>query len=540
MDLNNLNAHNWVHVKTSADIVSPLNGTLIGLAGNDVALKNLFPINTANAMALNVASTIFALKYKVQLVKNKSPIPVSVSFVCEAPSSSGKSPAISDLSDLLVDVINTVNRKRAIARKAAKEHFYQALAENGTPSADMKNISIEDADITIPKFESVYNQYMDNYELPLFVANATPEAIRDNCKYSHGHYILRATEKDLIDTVMGGHYCNGKKSFGFILEGTTANRSVSLRCGSGDRAIAFSGRPIGSVFVCSQPGTVEMLKQTASNSGLFQRLLCLVEETLIGKRRGIIEADDYPDLENYLHILSDFIVNKIGPLQWEKLETITFDQESRDIIKEYADEMDEAMGEGKRYSGEFNHGLMGKATLHIMKVAGTLHVSKCLQQKEDPTNTLIDLNTTEKAILIVDSLLTGTVTSLEEKELSGYKAMANRVLEWFSSRGRDLKAFQEKEIRGSLKSDPLLFDCGNLSDKKILMDKALAHLISTGELTVDDLGRYRKPLLIKSMVKHESMKVDASKIAANSIPLRPTPNTNPFTKEVIDRSYENF
>lgn len=258
------------------------------------------------------------------------------------------------------------------------------------------------------------------------ITNATPEGIEKHLDRSKGYFSCMSSEQGLFDSLIGCAYKSDdkKQNNDLVLSAFDGAEMKVLRVGRE----AYDGDPIGAIVLFAQDGSVDTLLKSSGVSGMGERFTKLAERHRFGEEieiRGIC-ADIYADYEQSCRNLYESYLDN-NDFQSQKpfymLPSLTISNSDHVAITDFYKELLEEFDDGKRYSNAGMRGFCGKADIHIIKMASTLHV-----MESGLFESQIDSKHIKSSILIYRDLIKAHELLLDKKGVTGDKAAYQAII----------------------------------------------------------------------------------------------------------------
>jgi len=262
---------------------------------------------------------------------------------------------------------------------------------------------------------------------PLFITNATPEALEQTLTPTGGYFAAVSSEKGLANAILGASYGDSSRANNndVLLNGFDGGYVASIRVSRS----GYEGHVVGSTVVIAQQGSIEKLLQASDGSGLAERFLLLSEGHYLGQRDFNDDRRLNRDLINKYNAvcvdLYDFIDDKITT--YDDLIELTICDEGHDLIAEYRNRIEPELADGGKLSSVAIRGAAAKIDMQIMKTAANLYLmSGC-----NKVFNVIDAGCVRDGIIIANDMLRANLALCADKELNGTRAEYSSVLSLF-------------------------------------------------------------------------------------------------------------
>lgn len=363
----------------------------------------------------SVASRSYAMQYP-----NGELLPLGEYICCSQPPATGK-------SRVLKTFMGEANRINTEAINTQKKRYVDWLKACEKSESDNKP---EWTERTLPR---------------LFMTDATPEAIDKSLSGSDGFFSLASAEQGLINSIMGTSYQNGKANNDLALKGFNGEFHASARANRD----GFVGDVVGSITCFAQSGGIETILNTSEGVGFAERFLMLDEPDRLGKRdhtkRLAIDYElhnQYKDITGRLAIKACRVKQEGTSHTLADLHKLELSNTSWQNIALFRNEIEPELADDGKYSTALMRGMAGKADIHIMKIASTLHLLHGNESNEVCDDLVI------AAINIMRDLLEYMLHLMQKYELSGRSAYENSVIEYIGKKREctrsDLKQAKRK------------------------------------------------------------------------------------------------
>ena len=439
------------NTQSSANISSIIGDTLIGKAAAEAAENRQFPLQTASLLALGVASQAFSGVYCVGREGSESRAPIGLYILAEQPPGSAKTSILEDFQDGIFKAVKKINKSR-------KETLKQISQSERDQKGQLHPDEEEERD--------------RNQILKVPMTDATPEVIDRNLSQTNGWFMLASTEKALINTLIGGAYSDKSSNKDLLLKGFNAEWHASDRISRG----GYVGKPHGSLIAVSQPGTIDEVLQKSEGSGLVERFLMIMEDSVIGSRDIFkFENQTYKHLPKYSDRIEKVFSKVDGDMAIENLKVITVPKNAARLVLEQMADVEPELAEGKKYGTTFFRGLWSKMSTQIYKLAAVLHIMDGGDEKK-----MVSQDNVIMAICIVKSLLMGVVKLSEEKGVCGRSVEEAAVEDYMEKNARGLTGKNIRQIKDNLGRKEVFKQYGSTKGKKI--EDAVDALCESGVL----------------------------------------------------------
>ena len=438
-----------------------LEETIIGKAAKQVATKMEFPEETATLIALSMASFSAGIGYRV-LYEDGEPLPIPLYALAEQPSGVGKSGIFNKLGKGLRSAIEIENARRV----AVRSEILKSQEENGG----------------LNDYEE--QELKDNHKILQPITNTTPEALDKALANQGGWFLVSSSEQGLLNTLVGGMYNDGKKSFDLLLKGFGAEEHNELRV----TREAYDGLPHGGVCCVSQSGTLLTVLENSGSTGLVERFLMIIEKQLRGHRTFANRnspSDQMAIFNDKCQEIANRGFSKHKSLEFHNLTDLKINKAGWDEIYKQRVLVEPLLAEDGKYNAEIFSALWSKMDIQIMKIAATVHLMSAAAN--DMT---IKKDSVLVAICITKEILKGVVAICEKKGIVGKTTELSEAEDYMAQFSMQLKAKTERQILDALRRRKVFMQYGDQA--RAQAKQALNQLIESGLVEMVSNGRTKK------------------------------------------------
>lgn len=459
-----LGAINYWDAPIMSDAIEPeQRGAVVKLADEKTLLTRLcwsisksiqFPVNTIYAHAMGIVAS--AMSKSFQFEYGHSAKPVNLYVVTAQPPSTGKSGVNEILSDPVHAAFDAINETAIVERKKAK--IRMAAIKRELKEA-MKNSSVcDEAKFDLEdELTKLYAEHDKHTVYTYALDDATPEATAKIALNQKGMFNIISAEADAINIILGGVYSDKKANFGIFLKGWDSERHHVARANQD----VISGRVTGNICVIAQDESIKtILAAGESGRGISERFLLLRESTHLGKRT--FKKKDKVKLDATLQAMYAKLIFNIVR---EQGVTLTFNDESIDLISDYREGLEPELADDGRYGNNMMRGFMGKADKQIMKIASVLHTIENWQDKGD-RSTSIEISTVKSAIKFFKNIAESYIIAADELGFTGCESEYVKVEEKLQSYAEKGKlSMSVTQLRSNIKNVKPFTGTPNLTQK---------------------------------------------------------------------------
>lgn len=413
------------------------------------------PANTVFMMGLAVFSAM-ALRGYCVLYPDGRRLPIGLYVVAEQPPGTGKSWCLSYFQNPFYEIHAAIKKdniemlRRFETRLAAKDIF-----------SEIEQVEYETA---LDKSKRLL--------APVFITNATPEALENTLNATRGAFAAISSEQGLFGSLLGGTYKSEASinNNDVILNGFDAGIVSSLRVSRS----GYSGHAFGAVATFAQEGSVESVFEASHGTGVAERFIPLVEPHSLGRRDHARPSTvDIIVEQEYAHACAFFRQSLDDPQDFYGLNCLSISRAGHALISEYRNLIEPGLVDGGKFSHATLRGAASKINMQIMKIAANLYLLESRQHGAQIPDRHI-----KAAIGIANALLEANLTLCRDKGLLGVKAEFSAILSLFE---KDPRPRSERNIIGPcIKKKPFNEFSGNRSDqvRSVLDDMVNQRLLS--------------------------------------------------------------
>lgn len=406
-----------------------------------------FPVNTIFAHGLGVVASAMSKSFKFKYGYKEKPVNLYV--VTAQPPSTGKSGVNEILSDPVRYAFDAINKTAQANRKKVKIRISAIKQEMKSAKVKEQKYALSD------ELSELYEQHDKNIVYTYSATDPTPEGLSTLAVQQGGLFNIISAEADAINVILGNVYSDKKANHGMFLSGWDAERVTIVR--SATKTLDFDA--IGNIAVIAQDESIRaILTAGESGRGISERFLMLREKSFLGKRDHDL---DIPINSALLRRYSDLIFNIVR----EEGVTLTFCQQSKQIINNYRKVLEPDMADNGRYSNNMMRGFVGKADKQIMKIASILHAIENWQNG-GTRSTEIQSSTTDVALSIFKDIVNAYVCAADDLGFTGVESEYKKVeskLQDYASKGKLVVSVAQ--LRSSLKNVKPFANTNNLTAK---------------------------------------------------------------------------
>jgi len=376
------------------DFLEKINSdNLLAKMAKNVADVCYLPPHTVYLAGLGVFSSIACRAYSVEY-EHGGDLPIGLYIMVEQPSGASKSRAL-----------NIFQKPFRDAR----------LDEIKRDSMTVRSELDDEKPITRP---------------PLFVTNATPEALEETLKHSKGFFSAISSEQGLANAILGASYGDSSRANNndVLLNGFDAGYIASLRISRN----GYEGHVVGGTTVIAQAGSIERLLDTSNGTGLAERFLMLSENHLLGTRDFINDRKQLDKclLEKYKNVCEFIYKKAFNELdEYRDIFRLKICEFGHELINAFRHGIEPELADGGKFSDVAIRGSAAKIDMQIMKIAANLH----LASRSDVCDTVISSTSVLDAIEIAKSMLSANIRLNNDKGISGERAEYESILSLFEN-----------------------------------------------------------------------------------------------------------
>ena len=396
-DINDNATHDTGYAEV--DLHNDDNNDILSKLSRSVATSIQFPVNTVYLHGLGVMASAmtrsFTYKYHGELK------PVNLYVVTAQPPSTGKSGVNNVFSRPVRNAYTELNKINEKKRSKLTYQFEMVLEDlkQATQQAEKEKLANDAAELK-EKIDSTYNYVYATDD-------ATPEALENIACSQGGMFNIVSDEADAIDIILGNVYSDAKANHGLMLKGWDGDFHSPARI----TRKTNPGYVRGSIAVIAQDTSIEsLLVAGQSGRGISERILMLREKPLLG----------YRNMESYTPICTSLRTdydNLIMQVVQAGETTLTFTNESMNMIMQYRQDCEEHLRDDGKYSNTMLRGAVGKADKQILKIACVLHVSECWNAGNTPLR--VSDKTMAHAIHVYSELVKTYVSAADSQGFAG-------------------------------------------------------------------------------------------------------------------------
>jgi hypothetical protein len=373
-------------------------GHIIKRLVKSVCAATFLPESTVLLNALGVFSSVATREWVVNR-NNRSNIPIGLYVVTEQPSGSGKSYCLGTFQ-------NPFFREH----KRQREELLKVIEND-------KELNEKDK-----KEKAMWAK-----RKALFTTNTTAEALEETLVETGGYFSAVSPEQGLINSLLGLSYGDGKApNNDLVLNGFDGGYMSSIRITRG----GYCGTVSGGIVLFAQQNSIEKLLSESNGTGLAERFLMLAEKHNLGLRRHI----DKPSIDsNLLKTYDEYCCDAMQSFysKQQKPKELELTHHSWREIREFEDELEPFIADGRKYSHGSLRGAVSKVEMQVMKIASCLQLLTLNNKADGMGQLTIEERHVTSAIGIVRDLTEEHLNMMIEKGLMGQRAEFDAIIKLF-------------------------------------------------------------------------------------------------------------
>lgn len=364
---------------------------------NEVAIETQTPIDAAAFASLAVLSTLLGGTYEVNVNNGGWREPLCLFLVLCLEPGNRKSNVFSMLTNRLTNLEKKERKKllpkireQEVEIKALKNRIEELQKRYGKTDESSKQNEIL-SEIKNLERDLVDKEKNMTIEPCFFSSDITVEKLAEEMNKHSGSFAILSSEGAEFFEMAAGRY-SGKSNIDLYLKGHSAETIKIDRKNSESIFIEEARLSIG-LFV--QKSVLQNVPSNFNTRGLMQRFLISFPLSLLGNRDAkamIVSERVKQQYEMNLDRLFEEIIKSRGERIQLKLST-----EAREYLYDVQTEVELLLGDHD--SSEEYKGWLGKLVGQIIRIAGLLHVSECIENNSSVSKE-ISLNTLKQADLL--------------------------------------------------------------------------------------------------------------------------------------------
>lgn len=456
---------------------------LLTLASKSVANAIQFPVNTCFMHGLGCISSAMTKAFSYKYKNNSENAPVNLYCVSAQPPSTGKSGVNSFFTKPITDAYDELNKENSSERRQLQREI-KKINKQLDSGKDLNDFQESELFDRLDKAEEALERLP--YWSPI-VTDPTIEAAEELAGTQGGMFNIISAEAEAISVVVGSVYgdtAGGKKAnYGPILKAWDGEYSKTSRI-SRD---GYDGYLRATIAVIAQAESVEgILAAAASDRGLAERFLLMIEPSLLGERDHMKEADiEYALIKKYEGLIRNIVR--------EDSVVLEFTDKSRTMIKKWRQTIEPELKSNGKYSHNLLTGFMGKADKQIMKMACILHGIDNWQDG-GKRETKIKDNYTAKAIYLFEEFAKTFISAADKMGYVGSNSEIIALAAQLQKRiDKGVTKISFSQLYNNIKGIKPFKGSRDLSKK--LRDELIPHLESHNYCVSDSKTIYINPRL---------------------------------------------
>lgn len=425
----------WKDPKQISDVIKIDRSTICGGLGMDLVSDIAhdihsyleFPTSTSFLHGLTCVSAAMSKSFAIDVFNDDHLLPPGIFAVSAQPPSTGKSHVNTRYSKPIILAYQELNEVHKIERERLTREVAKIERQIDKGFSDGRDET--------EAYDSLEKKQKRLEEIPIWsptTTNSTPEGLEAIAGRNCGLINILSAESEALKSVMGSLYNKAGASNSYQL---LLNAWVSEYY-KGERITrkAFDGFPTAAIGVLAQDDVVEsLLKVSGDGRGFVERFLILNERSMLGERkRGERKPQSKSLNEQYKQLIKNII--------FEKKKVLNFASESQEAMAIWLQEFEPMMSENSEYSNDMLTGFLGKAEIHIAKIAAALHVIEHWRDGGQRSTTITNDSTIRAYAIFKESL----ETYKNAAEYMGYSGQTSELQHVITN-------FEEWSNKGKLK-----------------------------------------------------------------------------------------
>lgn len=411
----------------SASICGGLGLDLVSDIAHDIHSYLEFPKSTSFLHGLTCVSAAMSRSFSIDIFNDDELLPPGIFAVSAQPPSTGKSHVNSRYSKPIILAYQELNEVHKIER----ERLTREVSKIERKIEKGFNDEREETEA----YDSLEDKKTRLEQIPVWsptTTNSTPEGLEAIAGRNRGLINILSAESEALKSVMGSLYNKQGASNSYQL---LLNAWVSEYY-KGERITrkAFDGFPTAAIGVLAQDDVVEsLLKVSGDGRGFVERFLILNEKSMLGERKREGRKPQNKSLnEQYKQLIKNII--------FEKNKVLNFSADTQELMGFWLQEFEPLMSENSEYSNDMLTGFLGKAEIHIAKIAASLHVIEHWRDGGQRSTTI----TTDSSIRAYAIFKEALNTYKNAAEYMGYSGKTSELQHLIST-------FEEYSSKGKIK-----------------------------------------------------------------------------------------